>query len=99
MKFIPIASVPSQTFSVVLASQNCSINVYQKSTGMYLDLSVSGSPLLTGMLCQDRVKLVRQTYLGFVGDLAFMDTQGFDAPQFAGLGSRWVLMYLEASDI
>lgn len=99
MQFIPITSIPAQTFTIVLAGQNCSIEVYQKSTGMFLDLSLSGTPLLTGLLCQDRVRLVRQTHLGFVGDLAFMDTQGFDDPEFAGLGSRWVLMYLEASDL
>ncbi|KPA87283.1 hypothetical protein PF66_06193 [Pseudomonas asplenii] len=99
MKIIPISATPSQVFSIVLGTQNCTIKVYQKSTGTFLDLALAGTPLLTGVLCQDRVRLVRQAYLGFSGDLAFMDTQGFDVPQYQGLGSRWQLMYLEPSDL
>lgn len=99
MKEIPLQAMPSQRLSVVLAAQNCQIAVYQKSTGMYLDLSVNDAPIITTRLCRDRVRLVRQEYLGFVGDLTFMDTQGRDDPQWAGLGARWKLRYLEAGDL
>ncbi len=99
MKEIPLQPAPSQTLSVILAGQNCQIAVYQKSTGMYLDLSVNDAPIITTLLCRDRVRLVRQEYLGFVGDLTFMDTQGRDDPQWAGLGARWRLRYLEAGDL
>ncbi|SDK40756.1 Putative Ig domain-containing protein [Pseudomonas delhiensis] len=99
MQIIPLAAVASQTLKVVLAQQNCVLNVYQKSTGMYLDVSLEGETILTGVLCRDRVRCVRQAYLGFVGDLAFMDTEGTDDPVFSGLGSRWVLMYLSPEDL
>lgn len=99
MQIVPMISVPSQNFSAVLAGQNCKIKAYQKTTGFFLDISVSGTPLLSGALCQDRVRLVRQAYLNFVGDLSFIDTQGFDPPRYEGLGTRWILMYLEASDL
>jgi hypothetical protein len=99
MKIIPLSAKPSQQFVIVLGAQNCTIKVYQKRTGMFLDISVASAPVLTAVICQDRVRLIRQDYLGFIGDLAFMDTQGTDAPSYEGLGTRWVLMYLEASDL
>jgi len=99
MKIIPLSAKRSQQFAIVLGAQNCTIKVYQKRTGMFLDISVASVPVLTAVICQDRVRLIRQDYLGFIGDLAFMDTQGTDAPSYKGLGTRWVLMYLEASDL
>jgi hypothetical protein len=99
MRTIPLQAVPSQSLSVLLAGQNCQINVYQKSTGMYLDLSINNAPVLTAVMCRDRVRLIRQTYHGFVGDLVFVDTQGRSDPSYSSLGSRFALVYLEAGDL
>ncbi len=99
MNIIPLRAVPSQSFSVVLAGQNCQINVYEKSTGMYLDLYVNHRPIVTTTLCHDRVRLVRDTYRGFIGDLTFIDTRGYADPVYTGLGDRFILAYLEAGDL
>jgi len=99
MQVIPLSATPSQSLSVVLAGQDCKINVYQRSTGIYLDLLVSNVPIIQGNLCRDRSLMVRDSYLGFVGDLAFTDTQGLDDPVYSGLGSRFLLVYLEAADL
>lgn len=99
MQIIPLTGIPAQRLFVVLNGQSCTIRVYQKSTGLYLDLVLGGTTILSGVLCRDRVRCVRQAYLGFVGDLAFMDTQGSDDPEYSGLGSRWELMYLEEGDL
>jgi len=99
MLVIPLTATPSQTFSIVLNQQNCKINVYQKSTGMYLDLYLNATKIISGVICRNLVRLVQQSYLGFVGDLAFLDTKGGDDPSYEGLGTRWILMYLEASDL
>jgi hypothetical protein len=99
MRAIPLQAVPSQSLSALLAGQNCQINVYQKSTGMYLDLLINNAPVLTAVMCRDRVRLIRQTYHGFVGDLAFVDTQGKGDPEYAGLGLRYLLVYLEPVDL
>jgi len=96
---IPLSSTPSQKLSVLLAGQNCQISVYQKTTGMYLDLSVNNAAIKSGIACRDRVLLIRHAYLGFVGDLTFFDTQGVDDPEYSGLGARWQLVYLEAGDL
>ena len=46
-----------------------------------------------------RNRIVRDTYLGFLGDLAFFDLQGEDDPYYTGLGDRWVLGYLTTADL
>lgn len=99
MKTIPLSAKPSQTLSVLLAGQNCQIKVYQKTTGVYLDLYVNNQPIVTGVIARDRVLIVRQSYLGFVGDLSFFDTQGTDDPTYDGLGARYQLVYLETSEL
>lgn len=91
---IPVAAVPSQVLAVTLGDQPCRIEVYQRSTGLYLDLYVADSPVVVGVLCRDRNVLVVDTYRGFTGDLAWYDTQGSSDPYFAGLGTRWQLVYL-----
>ncbi|MBR8479455.1 phage baseplate plug family protein [Burkholderia cenocepacia] len=99
MLTLPITARPAQNFSVLLAGQNCQISVYQKTTGLYLDLAVNNVAVKGGIICRDRVRLIRYAYLGFIGDLTFFDTQGVEDPQYAGLGARWQLVYLEAGDL
>lgn len=96
---IPIAAVPSQTLSVLLAGQNCQLSIRHKTTGIYLDLSVDNTPITLSSLCLDRVRLVRRPYRGFKGDLAFVDTQGVLDPQFSGFGDRWRLVYIEEVEL
>ena len=99
MQTIPLQAVPSQSINVTLNGQDCTIRVYTLDTGLFLDLEASGVPIVSAVICEDRTLLVRLAYLGFVGDLAFMDTQGTDDPLYSGLGSRWVLLYLTPSDL
>lgn len=99
MRQIPLRPVPSQSLSVVLSGQSCQINVYEKSTGMYLDLFLNHQPIVTTGLCHDRVRLVRESYRGFVGDVTFIDTRGYADPEYTGLGDRFILAYLEAGDL
>lgn len=99
MKIIPITADQSQTFGIQLDNQNCQINIYQKSTGLYLDLTLNNAPVLNARLCLDRVKLVRLSYLGFLGDLVFIDTQGTSDPYYTGLNTRYILVYYSQGEI
>jgi hypothetical protein len=76
MLIVPLVPVASQSVNVVLAGQPCTINVYAKSTGMFLDLLVNDVLIIAGVVCLDGVRIVRDLYLGFTGDLAIFDTQG-----------------------
>jgi hypothetical protein len=99
MLIVPTTATPWKVYPILLAGQNCQINVYQKTTGLYLDLSINDAPVKVGIICRDRVLLIRQVYLGFIGDLSFFDTQGTEDPYYTGLGARWQLVYLESSDL
>lgn len=105
MLTIPTLPVPNQVFNVTLAGQACSIAIAQKSTGMYINLYVNDAMIIGGVLCEVANRIVRSAYLGFVGDLAFYDTQPAAAPlvpehpdqvYFTGLGGRYFLAYLPA---
>jgi hypothetical protein len=99
MLVVPIVATPSQTLQAVLGNQVCKINIYQKSTGLFVDLYVNDDLVIGGVIAENLNRIVRSAYLGFIGDLAFIDTQGDDDPIFSGLGSRWLLVYIEAVDL
>lgn len=90
---IPLRAVPSQMLSVQLQSQNCNLNVYQRTTGLFVDLGINGTLIIGGVRALDRVKIVREDYRGFVGDLAFWDSQGVQEPDWTGLNTRYFLGY------
>jgi hypothetical protein len=113
MQIIPLQAIPSQTFNITLNSQACTIDVYQKTfysdnnetntqvniVPVFLDLYVSGVLIIGGVLCLNANRIVRDTYLGFVGDLAFYDQQGSSDPIYTGFGDRYLLVYLAPGDV
>lgn len=106
MMSIPLQAAPAQTLSVGLNNQDCTFNLYQKLPAiltdcgsLYIDVYVSGSLIIGGVVCQNANRIVRDVYLGFVGDLAFFDTQGTADPDYTGLGDRWILTYLTPDDL
>lgn len=99
MLIVPVQAVPNQTLSILLANQACQITLSTRFFGLYMDLAVSNIPILSGVICQNLNPIVRYDYLGFIGDFWFADTEGADDPIFSGLGSRFLLQYLEASDL
>ena len=67
--------------------------------GMFCDLLVNDTLIIGGVICENANVIVRDAYLGFVGDIAFFDTQGTSDPSYTGLGSRWILVYLAPADL
>jgi hypothetical protein len=93
MMVVPLDAVPNQSFNVTLSGQSCTLRIAQKTTGMFIDVLVANALIIGGVLCLDRTWIVRDTYLGFAGDLFFADTQGTTDPTYTGLGSRYLLIY------
>jgi hypothetical protein len=83
----------------VLAGQNCKLNVFQKSTGVYLNVFLNNSPIVLAGICRDRVRVIRTNYQGFVGDFGFVDTQGVSKPDYRLFGTRFILAYVDADEI
>lgn len=101
---IPIQPVPNQTFQVQLDGQGCVLNVYQLAYGLFMDVYIGNTLIIAGVICENLNRIVRDAYLGFIGDFTFVDTkappggQGAD-PIYTGLGSQFVLIYLEETDL
>lgn len=117
MQTVPLAAVGSQTFAVVLGGQAVQIALYLLGVGlaaaMYMDLTSDGNPIFTARIARAfsglpnntaPFMLVGEHYLGFQGDLLFIDTQATPTnpvrdPQPSGLGTRWQLMYFSVADL
>lgn len=99
MLLIPLAADPSQILEVTLNGQQCTISVEQHFYGLYINISLNGSFLLGGQICENLNRIVRSAYYGFIGDLAFVDTQGTSDPVYTGLGTRFQLVYLSPADV
>jgi hypothetical protein len=70
-----------------------------------MDFAYNGIQVTNTQNCLNYARILRnRQYLGFVGDFMFVDTQapqgtsGVD-PKWEGLNTRWVLLYLEATDL
>lgn len=95
---IPLRPVAAQEFNVVLGKQPCTLKLYQKIAGLFMDVALSDTSIIVGVLCRDRSRIVRSAYLGLAGDMYFVDTEGGEDPYYKGLGGRFVLMYEEAGN-
>ena len=67
--------------------------IFEAIDPIFLDLYLNDVLVVGGVLCLNRVGIVRNPYFGFVGDLSFADTLGDEDPQVSGLGNRWLLCY------
>ncbi|HEY6019613.1 MAG TPA: hypothetical protein VIY48_06855 [Candidatus Paceibacterota bacterium] len=66
---------------------------------LFIDVAVDNVPIVSCVPCLNLQRVINADYLGFVGDLRFNDTQGTNDPTYDGLGTRYVLNYLEASEL
>lgn len=100
MIFIATSAVPSQTLSVTLAGQAAQIALRTIGSNLYFSLQNAAVPVVTTRICRNKQRLLIDAgYEGFVGDFFFFDSQGDTDPQYLGLGIRYALYYLEASDL
>lgn len=99
MLTVSLSQEKEQTLSVTLAEQQCVIRLVQRYSGIYMDLTVNDEVVMQGVPCWYANKMVRYSYLGFKGDLVFLDNEGESDPQWDGLGDRFPLYYLEESDL
>jgi len=99
MQEISLQPSKSQKVNVTLAGQSCSIKLHQRSTGFYMDLYVGDKAIMQGVICLNSTRMVRYAYLGFVGDLVFIDSKGSLDPSYDEIGTRFKLYYLTAEEL
>jgi hypothetical protein len=99
MQNISLQPVASQKFVVILSGQSTSISIYTLADGnLYIDIKNNAQIVVSGVLCLNLNKIVRDSYLGFIGDFIFNDTQGSSDPTYDGLGTRYELLYLTEAE-
>lgn len=109
---VPLAAEPAQEISVTLSGQACRIRVYARATdvplfdetyvsdtALYLDLYLNDILTIAGVRCRDRTLIVRDSYFGLPGDLAFYDLYGTDDPAYDALGTRFVLLFWTVAEL
>lgn len=99
MLTISIEPKKSQAISLNLAGQKCVIRMIQRESFIYMDLTVNDNPIMQGVPCLYGNRMVGYSYLGFKGDLVFLDSDGQQDPHWDELGKRHLLYYIEESDI
>jgi len=100
MLIIPVQPVPSQTLSALINNQATTLRVYQKNDqGLFMDVLLDDALIIGGVICENLNVIIRDAYFGYVGDFAFIDTQGTSDPYYTGLGSRYVLGYFAPSEL
>lgn len=94
LSIVPLDAVSNQTFSVTLGSQSCQIKIDTKEEyGVFVSLWVDDTPIIQSILALNRVGLIRYAYLGFTGELYFVDMLGDSDPVYTGFGSQFLLIY------
>ncbi len=90
---IPLVATAAQTLTATLSNQRVRLVVYEKAFGLYVDVYLNDALVIGGVVARNLTRIVRSVYLGLVGDFYFFDTQGADDPEYAALGSRFLLIY------
>lgn len=99
MLFVPAQSIPYQIFSTDLGGQPVTLRIRSRSVGLYMDVLVNDALIVAGVVCQDRNRIVRDAYLGFIGDLVWVDIRGTRDPDWLGIGDRFFLTYLTPDEV
>jgi len=99
MQIVPLKAIPNQTVQIQLGNQPCSIHVYQLDYGLFVDVAVGATQIVAGVIAENLNRIVRSIYLGFIGDFIFGDLQGVSDPVYTGLGTRYLLAYIEESEL
>lgn len=90
---IPLKQVPSQSVAVLLDGQPFVIELSQLKGRQYLSASISGEIICRTALLVNKSRIMRAAYKGVIGDFFVIDTQGDEAPQYTGWGTRWLLAF------
>jgi hypothetical protein len=108
---VPLQSVPNQVVNFQVDSQDVTLNLYfgpitaeMPVPNLFMDVYANSVLIVAGVVCLQANVIVRDLYLGFLGDFAFYDTQpdpvlGAIDPQSTGLGSRWILVYFAPTEL
>lgn len=98
-----------QSCQIAVYQKQPIVDEYGVAAGLFFDLTVNGVAICNTVRCLDRTPLLLdRAYLGVIGMPMFLDTLAtaggppmFNGapPYYTGLGSQFVLLWLEPADI
>ncbi len=98
-----------QSCQIAVYQKQPIVDEYGVAAGLFFDLLVGGVPVINTARCLDRTPILQdRQYLGVSGEFMFLDTTATEGgpptfngapPYYTGLGSQFVLLYLEAADL
>jgi hypothetical protein len=96
---VPLATTPGQNLQIILGGQNVTLALRQKGERMYMDIDVGTNRVISGAICNNRSNVKQFKTMPFKGGLFFVDTEGNEPPQYHGLDTRWVLVYVSEDEL
>lgn len=91
---VPLSQVPSQSFQIVLNSQNCGLYFTTRLGRVFSDLVIDNVYIWRSVICHDRSPIRQFTVQDLVGNLVFQDQEGANDPQWPYFGTRYRLYYI-----
>jgi hypothetical protein len=92
VKSLPLSATPAQAFESQVAPDKLA-KISLRTFGRKLYFTLDG--VVSNRVCRNGARLlVDAQYHEFGGDFMFVDTQGSNDPEWFGLGSRYLLVYL-----
>jgi hypothetical protein len=98
-----------QSCQIAIYQKQPIVDEYGVAAGLFFDLIVGGVAVVNTRRCLDRTPILQDAqYFGVVGEFMFLDTSATQGgpptfngapPYYTGLGTQFVLLYLEAADL
>lgn len=98
MEVISLSKEPSQIVKTILGNQQVQILLQQKRQGLLVDVNMNGVDIVTGVIALNETPMVCREYIGFPGNLFFVDLEGKSDPTYDKLGERFNLVYFEQDE-
>ena len=99
MQTVQAQAIPNQQLQCQLGTQAVTLVITQTTFGLFMTVMVAGVTIISNVLCENLNRVVRDAYLGFVGDFVWYSTQDESDPVFTGIGSQYLLIYLSEDDL
>ena len=91
-----LSPLPNQVCNAVIGGQSYVIELRQLGSGLFSSVNVDGTQITRNVRATHGGSLTPWPHAAVGTQLRWLDTEGSEAPQYEGLGDRWLIVF-EAS--
>ncbi len=88
-----LSALPNQVCNAVIGGQSFVIELRQLGNSLFSSVSVDGVQITRNVRATHGGGLTPWPHAGVKTQLTWQDTKGTDAPQYEGLGDRWLIVF------